>query len=173
MVAVPPKLAAQSPGFCTATGAKKRVGRMRSKGRRRKQALCAHDCRLEPGGFPPMRCLNCHTALMATDSVCPSCRMAAPNVVLAPRQKGLLQEKTAVVGSMLARVPGLKWVVGLFLFLVAGAVILLALGCFFTYQSDGERGPREVTADELRNLTDLNALPDPWISYSFPKASET
>jgi hypothetical protein len=111
---------------------------------------------------------------MATDSVCPSCRSAAPKVVFAqPMQTGLLQEKTAVVGSMLARVPALKWVVGLFLFLVAGAVILLALGCFFTYQSDGERGPREVTADELRNLTDLNALPDPWISYSFPKASET
>src|SRR5262249_30149732 len=44
---------------------------------------------------------------------------------------------------------------------------------FFTYKSDGERGPREVTAAELRNLTDYSSLPDPWISYSFPKSSET
>jgi hypothetical protein len=74
---------------------------------------------------------------------------------------------------MLARVPGLKWVVGVLLFLVAGAVILLALGCFFTYQSEGKRGPREVTAAELRNLNSLDSLPDPWISYTFAGSSET
>jgi hypothetical protein len=89
------------------------------------------------------------------------------------RQKGLLEGKTAAFGSWLARVPGLKWVVGLSLVLVAGGVILLALGCFFTYQSEGERGPREVTADELRNLTSPDALPDPWIAYTFPRSAET
>jgi hypothetical protein len=116
-------------------------------------------------------------SLLESDTVCPSCRTtvrtAAPAGVLVRRQKGLLEGKTAAFGSMLARVPGLKWLVGLSLFLVAGAVILLALGCFFTYQSAGERGPREVTAAELRNLSSLDALPDPWISYTFPKASET
>src|SRR5262249_45229424 len=120
-----------------------------------------------------MRCLNCNTALMATDRVCPSCRMATPNMVSVPRRKGLLEGKTAVVGSKLATVPGLKWVVGIFLFLVAGAVVLLALGCFFTYQSEGERGPREFTAAELCNLTNHDSLPDPWISYTFSNSSET
>jgi hypothetical protein len=110
---------------------------------------------------------------MATDTVCPFCRMAAPRVVFVSKQQGILPEKTAAFGSMLARVPGLKWVVGLVLFLAAGAVILLALGCYFSYQADGERGPREVTAEELRNLRDFGSLPDPWISYSFPKSSET
>ncbi|HZU36000.1 MAG TPA: hypothetical protein VFA18_08835 [Gemmataceae bacterium] len=73
----------------------------------------------------------------------------------------------------LARFPALKWVVGPFLFLLAAAVFLVALGCYFTYKSDGERGPREVTADELRNLTSLKQLPDPWIAYTFPDAAET
>jgi hypothetical protein len=99
--------------------------------------------------------------------------MAASKSVLVRRQKGVLQEGVESFGSTLARVPRLKWVVGLFLFLVAGAVILLALGCFFTYQADGERGPREVTAAELHNLTSLGSLPDPWIAYTFPKSSET
>jgi hypothetical protein len=110
---------------------------------------------------------------METDTVCPSCRAAAPQGGLPRRQKGLLEGKTAAFGSMLARVPGLKWVVGLFLFLAAGAVLLLALGCFFTYRSEDERGPREVTAAELRDLTSPDALPDPWISYTFPRSSET
>jgi hypothetical protein len=124
-----------------------------------------------------MRCLNCHTALMETDAVCPSCRSAVPMVaakaILARRQKGLLQEGTEAFGSKVARVPVLKWAIGLFLFLFAGAVILVALGCFFTYQSDGERGPREVTAAELVNVTSLDSLGDPWISYTFPDSCET
>jgi hypothetical protein len=120
-----------------------------------------------------MRCLNCHTALMEADTICPSCRsvvrMASAKAASVRSQKGDLQ----VAIEALARIPVLKWVVGLSLFLVAGAVMLVALGCFFTYQSEGERGPREVTAAELRNLTSLNSLPDPWISYTFPKSSET
>jgi hypothetical protein len=124
-----------------------------------------------------MRCLNCLAALMETDTICPSCRSAVPRAasqpVMVQRRKGLLEGKTAAFGSMLARVPGLKWVVGLFLFLVAGATILVALGCFFTYQSEGERGPRQVKADELRNLASLDSLSDPWISYTFPASCET
>jgi hypothetical protein len=89
------------------------------------------------------------------------------------RRKGALQEGTEAFGSKLARVPVLKWMVGLFLFAVAGTVILLALGCFFTYQADGERGPREVTATELLNATSLDSLHDPWISYTFPDSCET
>lgn len=124
-----------------------------------------------------MRCLNCYTVLTEMDTICPSCRSvvatAASKSALARRQKGLLQEGVESFASKLASVPGLKWVVGLPLFLVAGAVILVALGCFFTYQSEGERGPREATAAELRDLTSLDALPEPWFSYTFPQSVET
>jgi hypothetical protein len=99
--------------------------------------------------------------------------MAAANVASVSTRQGVLGREIAVVASRMAGLPGLKWVVGLFLFLVAGAVMLLALGCYFSNQSEGERGPREATADELRNLTSLNSLPDAWLSYSFPKSSET
>ena len=123
-----------------------------------------------------MRCLNCHTVLMESDTICPSCRSATPfatQAAFVQRRKGLLWVGLEGFGSRLARVPALKWLVGLCLFLVAGAVILLALGCFFTYQSEGQRGPREVTAAELLKVKSLDSLPDPWISYTFPKASET
>lgn len=78
-----------------------------------------------------------------------------------------------VVGSKLARVPALKWAVGLFLFLVAGVVFLLALGCYNSYQSEGERGPREFTAAELIDLPNRGPMPDPWLSFSFPNSCET
>lgn len=77
------------------------------------------------------------------------------------------------IGSKLARFPTLKWAVGLFLFLVAGGVVLLALGCYFSYQSEGERGPREMTAAELIDLPNRGRMSDSWLSYSFPKSCET
>src|SRR5262249_9133361 len=97
--------------------------------RSRAVALRIPAAALSLGGLPTMRCLNSHTALMETDAVCPSCHSAATPVatkaLLERRRKGLLQVQTEAFGSKLARVPGLKWVVGLPLFLVAGAVILL------------------------------------------------
>lgn len=127
-----------------------------------------------------MRCRNCHTVLMRTDRVCPSCftvtpnmGMPAPNADIVPGRTGILGEATADVWSRLARVPALKWTIGLFLFLVAGGVMLLGLNCYFSYQAEEGRGPREVTAAELIDLPNHGPMSDPWLSYSFPQACET
>lgn len=71
------------------------------------------------------------------------------------------------------RVPALKWAVGLFLFLGAGAMFLLALGWFFWAQSEEKSAPLEVTAAELIDLPNRGPMPDPWLSYTFSKYCET
>lgn len=150
-----------------------------------------------------MRCRNCHTQLMDSDQVCPSCHAsrasataAAPGEIkqapgwvnLFPMFGGAIggaiggviassMTSTGVTYSTAAPASGglrpVKKMFGLFFILGGGLFLLGAAVVFYNTWKIAQWVPREVTAAELRQANDPKSYPGPWIAYTFEASKPT
>lgn len=115
-----------------------------------------------------MRCLNCHTGMMATDTRCPACGMASP---LGQAAATSLEARAANDPEARRKFIFKNWAIAVVVFL--GGLPVTAIGAlmFFDARTNHPKA-RDVDAADLIRIDRPESMPD-WISYNSDRCIDT